>query len=251
MTEALNDEKCVLEGCYTVDFLPITCNLCSKSFCTAHSSTDSHQCPASLSHSEVTVNPVVNKRVPCSFPECNAPTLFFDDNNTSASHCPHCERVFCLSHRHATKHNCPKIDAPSSSSVSKSQTLAQKAIENAKQSSSSAQSKTRTLTPKMKTVELMKMRRKADAANPRDIAADIPMDQRFFALVSYGSTEKTLWVQNNVVAGKALDLFASKLGASNSPLALKSTGGEVLQLNLLLSEQVESPANLVIERSTQ
>jgi len=84
-------------------------------------------------------------------------------------------------------------------SSSKSQVLAQRAIENKKTSTSSGtktEPKTRTPTPKMKAVELMKMRRKAEAANPRDTSSDIPMDQRFFAVVSYGSIEKTLWVQN-------------------------------------------------------
>lgn len=52
------------------------------------------------------------------------------------------------------------------------------------------------MTPKMKSVELMKMRRKAEAANPRDVSANIAMDQRFFAVVTDGSIEKTLWIPN-------------------------------------------------------
>ena len=101
-------------------------------------------------------------------------------------------------HRHAAQHDC-KVATPSGSSSSKSQALAQKAIENSKASSlSSAQSGSRNkvMTPKMKAVELMKMRRKAEAANPRDVSANITMDQRFFAVVTDGSVEKTLWIPN-------------------------------------------------------
>lgn len=100
-------------------------------------------------------------------------------------------------HRHQLQHNCIKV---ATVSTPKSHVLAQQAIQNVKANSQSSSTLKSTPNPKnaakIKAVEMMKMRRKAEPANPRDGAASVPMDERLFVTVSSnGAAEKVLWVR--------------------------------------------------------
>ncbi|CCA68851.1 hypothetical protein PIIN_02712 [Serendipita indica DSM 11827] len=71
----------------------------------------------------------------------------------------------------------------------------------------------------MKAIELMKLRRKAEPANPRDDPSSVPMDERLIVEVTYNTMGMALWVKNDVIAGRALDLFAAKMRVHVSPVS--------------------------------
>ncbi|KAG8835365.1 hypothetical protein FRC17_003848 [Serendipita sp. 399] len=161
--------------------------------------------------------------------------------------------IAMASHRHASTHNCPKA-APAEVKISKSKQLAAQAIAQVKASSSSAQKSTSApqnsaKSAKLRQIELMKMRRKAEPANPRD-GTDLPMEERIYVKVIFESKEKILWVKNDIICGKALDLFAAKLGVHISPLQILSHDGNVLKTDETLATQIENPSDLTIERKS-
>ncbi|KAK2506329.1 hypothetical protein MC885_008061 [Smutsia gigantea] len=86
------------------NFLPFVCDGCSGIFCLEHRSRESHSCP------EITViseRPKADKHTsyPCSFKDCAERELV-------PVICPHCEKNFCLRHRHQTDHECKKLEIP-------------------------------------------------------------------------------------------------------------------------------------------
>uniref|UniRef100_A0A1I7YC78 AN1-type zinc finger protein 2A n=1 Tax=Steinernema glaseri TaxID=37863 RepID=A0A1I7YC78_9BILA len=121
---------CAQETCNQLDYLPVRCDMCSKSFCSAHSSYEEHNCLKSR---------VKDIRVPtcpkCSKPVPTAKNEKFEDrlkkhldNNcveikTKIFHsycgvekcrrkellpitCTMCKNQFCLAHRHTESHDC-------------------------------------------------------------------------------------------------------------------------------------------------
>ncbi|XP_073855155.1 AN1-type zinc finger protein 1 isoform X3 [Macaca fascicularis] len=104
MAELDIGQHCQVEHCRRRDFLPFVCDDCSGIFCLEHRSRESHGCP------EVTV---INERLktdqhtsyPCSFKDCAERELV-------AVICPHCEKNFCLRHRHQSDHECEKLEIP-------------------------------------------------------------------------------------------------------------------------------------------
>lgn len=126
--------------------------------------------------------------------------------------------------------------------------MANHAISQLKSSSTSYKSKESPKNAKMKAIELMKLRRKAEPANPRDDPSSVPMDERLIVEVTYNTMGMALWVKNDVIAGRALDLFAAKMRVHVSPLQLKEMNGDILKTDELLSAQVENPCKLTIER---
>lgn len=74
------------------------------------------------------------------------------------------------------------------------------------------------------------------------------MDERLIVEVTYNTMGMALWVKNDVIAGRALDLFAAKMRVHVSPLQLKEMNGDILKTDELLSAQVENPCKLTIER---
>ncbi|KAG8787939.1 hypothetical protein FRC15_007000 [Serendipita sp. 397] len=255
MTSGAHDQKCAFESCYTVDFLPISCNLCSKDFCTAHAFPDAHQCPSGDLPEASESSSSVNKRHKCAVPDCITSTFSFldaEEGSNSGSRCSDCHSLFCLTHRHQSTHACPKAII-ADTKVSKSKQLAAQAIAQVKASSSTQRAAPSVHSPvksaKLKQIELMKMRRKAEPANPRD-GSDLPMEERIYVKVTFESKDKVLWIKKDVVCGRALDLFSAKLGVHISPLQLTLPDGTILKTNELLATQIEDAADLIIERKS-
>ncbi|XP_057353916.1 AN1-type zinc finger protein 1 isoform X3 [Manis pentadactyla] len=104
MAELDVGQHCQVEHCRQRDFLPFVCDGCSGIFCLEHRSRESHSCP------EITViseRPKADKHIsyPCSFKDCAERELV-------PVICPHCEKNFCLRHRHQTDHECKKLEIP-------------------------------------------------------------------------------------------------------------------------------------------
>ncbi|XP_075439137.1 AN1-type zinc finger protein 1 isoform X1 [Ascaphus truei] len=104
MAELEIGQYCGVEHCGQLDFLPFLCDGCSRVFCLQHRSKDSHGCP------EVAANKDCAKSeestlYPCTYKDCSGKELVL-------VLCPHCEKHFCLGHRHQSDHQCEKLDIP-------------------------------------------------------------------------------------------------------------------------------------------
>ena len=100
--------------CNKRDYLPFTCNGCSKIFCLKHKTTSSHNCssPPALS---TKLNNNNNNNVKsqgyrlggekravksnCSHPKCKVRELL-------PCTCPRCHKQYCLTHRWFDSHGC-------------------------------------------------------------------------------------------------------------------------------------------------
>lgn len=136
-------------------------------------------------------------------------------------------------------------------SAPKSQALAQQAIENVKAASHSSNVATPqnpAKAAKLKAVEAMKMRRKAEPANPRDSAASVPMDKRLFVTVSNGTTEKILWVKKVTINHDDFTRFVisvTRRRAQEKPSIYS------LQSSVYLPRRFVSPLSIVASQTKQ
>lgn len=102
MAELDIGKHCQIDSCNQKDFLPFVCDLCSGVFCLEHRSREAHSC---------SVEPVKRESqaaggstsYPCSFQDCRGKEVL-------PVVCPHCEKHFCLAHRHQDDHKCEKLE---------------------------------------------------------------------------------------------------------------------------------------------
>ncbi|XP_059380086.1 AN1-type zinc finger protein 1 [Carassius carassius] len=115
-------KHCEIESCKQKDFLPFVCSSCSGVFCLEHRGRDSHSCPEVLVKKEIGSGG--SKSYPCSFEDCKGKELL-------PVICPHCEKHFCLIHRHQDDHKCEKLETPKPR-MAATQELVQKIVESKK-----------------------------------------------------------------------------------------------------------------------
>lgn len=187
-------KRCTYTTCNNVDFLPISCNLCSQIFCRQHSLPDDHDCAetktAASSRDEQSSN-VTSLRATCAVLSCSNTVLGSfsnsDDNMEGGKAlCPGCGRAYCalyvhqtwsrpaslstliFRHRHAEFHACQpaSIDNPTLRNP-EAHALLQKhfGVPGAKTALSS---KSKPKPIKNKQVLLMKMRQRAIPADASD-----------------------------------------------------------------------------------
>lgn len=129
-------EQCSLPSCRQLDFLPFTCNACSKVFCRLHEKYDSHNCPEGRKKDKVVPTcPMCSRPVPLQPGDkpddavmrhidnkCDSQAAKLKTEQRRANKCNYkgcktgtdsvrvtCERChlpFCLSHRHIMDHKC-------------------------------------------------------------------------------------------------------------------------------------------------
>ncbi|RXG51574.1 AN1-type zinc finger protein 2B [Armadillidium vulgare] len=122
-------EHCSYQGCNQLDFLPVTCNLCSNKFCNDHHRYEDHSCPERHKVDvRVPICPLCEQPVPSK--KGLAPDIAVNEhmeNNCVQKHkktkircnaqgcrvkeliaiqCDSCQLNFCLRHRHTTDHDC-------------------------------------------------------------------------------------------------------------------------------------------------
>ncbi|XP_070575815.1 AN1-type zinc finger protein 1-like [Ptychodera flava] len=104
MAELDVGKHCSVNTCKQLDFLPFTCNGCSRIFCLEHHSLGSHSC---TQENMVNCKPSVEgpKSYSCSLESCSSKELM-------PVICEHCQQQFCLNHRHQQDHSCAKYEAP-------------------------------------------------------------------------------------------------------------------------------------------
>ncbi|CAL8312573.1 unnamed protein product [Merluccius merluccius] len=104
MAELDIGQRCLKESCSQQDFLPFVCDSCGGVFCFKHRDRSSHSCPEESVPRDLQQTGGT-KSYPCSFQDCRGKELF-------PVTCPHCEKHFCLPHRHQDDHCCEKLEAP-------------------------------------------------------------------------------------------------------------------------------------------
>ncbi|KAF1830247.1 AN1 zinc finger protein-like protein [Decorospora gaudefroyi] len=115
---------CQMPYCHILDFLPFRCESCKGTFCLDHRTEYTHNCPkqgewarrkAGSTQNSTTNTPlapkpsVYNNDQQCADPRCKT---FINTARAQASHCPRCNREYCLKHRFEQDHNCTTTPAP-------------------------------------------------------------------------------------------------------------------------------------------
>ncbi|XP_056155699.1 AN1-type zinc finger protein 1 [Lampris incognitus] len=104
MAEVDLGKHCQIESCRQKDFLPFVCDSCNGFFCLEHRSRESHLCPeVPVKRESQTSGGSTSYR--CSLQDCKGKELL-------PIICPHCEKHFCLAHRHQDDHMCEKLETP-------------------------------------------------------------------------------------------------------------------------------------------
>lgn len=125
MAELDIGEHCQIESCNQKDFLPFLCDACRGVYCVKHSSRQSHSCPEQESvKGEFQESSGGSTSYPCTFHDCRGRELL-------PVICPHCEKHFCLAHRHQDDHLCEKLETPKPR-MAATQELVQKIVESKK-----------------------------------------------------------------------------------------------------------------------
>ncbi|KAG5850298.1 AN1-type zinc finger protein 1 [Anguilla rostrata] len=102
MAELDIGKHCTIATCNQQDFLPFVCDDCSGVFCIEHRSRESHACPEIPVKKEVLTSGS-STSYPCTFEDCKGKELL-------PVLCPHCQKNFCLAHRHQDDHKCEKLE---------------------------------------------------------------------------------------------------------------------------------------------
>lgn len=122
--------------------------------------------------------------------------LLYHVCKSSSSLSSHFDTKLSKSHRHETSHACASDS--NRAGPCKSKESAEKALSNLKASSTSRNlpnSSDPAKLAKRNAIEVMKMRRKAEPADPRDRNNSLKVEDRLFVTVSYNNIEKILWLR--------------------------------------------------------
>ncbi|KAI0693897.1 hypothetical protein BC835DRAFT_1275376 [Cytidiella melzeri] len=269
---------CALDTCNVNDFLPLRCR-CDRLFCKDHIVPETHCCTLLETEDRPSSSTPERPLQRCAAARCNKPSLeafVTDIANTKGrtpAVCERCKQAFCASHRTPVSHTCTAPDSaqqPPRNEVAKAilaQIFPAKSTSSPTSASSSssvpAKRKPTTSTnpskaAQIRQVELMKMRHRAQPADPKDKNKKIPIGERLHVRVSADDKpqEQLFWFQKTMGTGKAVDILASHLGISvdfSKPLYLfKATPSEqddvntALQNDKLLADQIEDGYHLVL-----
>ncbi|KAF9036782.1 hypothetical protein BJ165DRAFT_607094 [Panaeolus papilionaceus] len=192
---------CTLPSCNVLDFLPITC-ACQQTFCSDHIQPDRHECPAIAGNSHS--SRFADQLTRCSLSACRNPGL-------PDGKCASCESVFCAEHRFADTHDCASLKTaqPEAKASTSTQRVKTAAFSTAKVRKNKPP-KDPVKFAQWQKLELMKMRHKAVAGDPKDRTASVPMDGRVHVRVSYEKAEKVLWFRKHLVTGRVLDFVVAE-----------------------------------------
>ncbi|UJR38256.1 hypothetical protein I4U23_030929 [Adineta vaga] len=91
---------CEYPQCNTLDFLPVHCIYCSKTFCKRHGSAPDHSC-ISLQQTDSITSSNSSSFLPCAYTQgCKS------QKSPISFTCPLCLKNFCVEHRHFDDHEC-------------------------------------------------------------------------------------------------------------------------------------------------
>ncbi|XP_058232916.1 AN1-type zinc finger protein 1 isoform X2 [Hemibagrus wyckioides] len=188
-----------------VDFLPFVCDICSGVFCLEHRSRDSHSCPE-VSVMRKNLDPEVHTSYPCTFQDCKGRELL-------PVICQHCQKHFCLVHRHQEDHRCEKLETPKPRMVA-TQELVQKIIESKKNAPTSKGRKGAKNSATAAKVALMKLKLHATGDK------GLPQTERTYFQVFLPESVKTcsmpIFFSSKWTVGKVIDFAAAQASLKNN-----------------------------------
>ncbi|KAK7118165.1 hypothetical protein R3I94_021863 [Phoxinus phoxinus] len=205
MAELDVGKHCEIKSCKQKDFLPFVCSSCSGLFCLEHRSRDSHSCPEVTVKKEISVSEGITS-YPCSFEVCKGKELL-------PVICPHCEKHFCLIHRHQDDHKCEKLETPKPR-MAATQELVQKIVESKKNVPPSKGRKGAKNAATAAKVALMKLKMHASGDK------GLPQTERTYFQVFLPKEAKDssspMFFCSKWSVGKAVDFAASQASLKNN-----------------------------------
>ncbi|KAK3515379.1 hypothetical protein QTP70_018735 [Hemibagrus guttatus] len=205
MAELDVGKHCQIECCKQKDFLPFVCDTCSGVFCLEHRSRDSHSCPE-VSVKRDILDPGVHTSYPCTFQDCKGKELL-------PVICRHCQKHFCLVHRHQEDHKCEKLETLKPRMVA-TQELVQKIIESKKNAPTSKGRKGAKNSATAAKVALMKLKLHATGDK------GLPQTERTYFQVFLPESVKTsslpIFFSSKWSVGKVIDFAATQASLKNN-----------------------------------
>ncbi|XP_030625065.1 AN1-type zinc finger protein 1 isoform X2 [Chanos chanos] len=198
MAELDIGKHCEIKSCHQKDFLPFVCDACAGVFCLEHRSRDAHSCPEVPVQREI---PVTGESTlhQCTFEDCKGKELL-------PVICPHCQKHFCLAHRHQDDHKCEKLEI-AKPRMAATQELVQKIVESKKNAPVSRGRKGAKNSATAAKVALMKLKLHA--------SGDKGLPQVFLPKESKDSSLPMFFCSKWSV-GKVVDFAASQAGLKNN-----------------------------------
>ncbi|CDO69045.1 hypothetical protein BN946_scf184834.g52 [Trametes cinnabarina] len=259
---------CALSSCNINDFLPIRCG-CGTLFCRDHVAPDAHDCPL-LVRSDSSDAASSSKLQRCAYSSCNKPSLEAyladpqDAVDRTPARCSGCHQAFCAEHREPKAHSCvpsePTEPVPQKNAAAKA--LLAKHFGPSPGSSSKAPPRLSTNPKKLaqqRQLAVMKMRHKAQPADPKDTAASVSIDQRLHAFVRKAgedpAAERVLWFRKvssiSFLPVRSLEVFRMPI-SDTQPLKLLYVNDEHTAVSLrtdqALVDQIPDGATLLLSR---
>ncbi|XP_015439386.1 PREDICTED: AN1-type zinc finger protein 1-like isoform X1 [Dufourea novaeangliae] len=213
-------ERCSIQDCKQLNFLPFVCNHCHNIFCKEHFHIATHKCTG-IQDNVASTKPKISSYV-CFDESCK-------ETSPIEMLCVKCQKHFCLQHRY---HGCLEYSNEEKTTklkkwqIPKKQFAEAKAIVDQEITDTLNKSKNTALANKIRL-----MRIKGSAVGHKNV----PMNERCYFLV-YPSTKisntnigpsKGIYVNVNWTIGKAIDSMAGILKLSNNN---NGTGASRLQL---------------------
>ncbi|KAF1800279.1 hypothetical protein V8B55DRAFT_1545979 [Mucor lusitanicus] len=258
-------KNCQLDGCNSLDFLPVACPLCHQTFCGDHRLPSNHKC----SHwNQVTKDLVQcddcqqliqapkdaklgleqaleqHKQSKCHlylYPpsntikkidrQCTVKGCRDIDPRIGPVHCNGCDQDFCLKHRHPASHSCQSLDTDEQRKMER-KLAAQEKVAKTFTSQPTKKRKVITSVPVRSKnggmVELMKIKSQAKGS------PSVPAASRIYIYVQGPKESKvdsqSVYFDKKNSVGKALDLIADICKVNNKNNTLPPSDPERLEL---------------------
>ena len=227
---------CPLEKCQKLDFLPIKCHFCGKSFCEDHYLPEQHDCP-SIPQSSADAH---TQKPQIEFESCYLSNCTLPERKGAKVKCDKCNQLFCLGHRHPDQHSCPveasqllaeqlkqkqELEASQREKAEKLKKLEALGITNgtsngtAKVPKSASAPKSKAARERAAKVAVMKLKGKAKGPN------SVPQADRIYFHVDFDSKKFDFFTDKNYSVGRMRESFIStfKLNAKNATSVETST----------------------------
>lgn len=252
-------KNCNLENCNSLDFLPVTCPFCQKTFCGDHRLPLNHQCSQwkqmellqcekclllikaseNLSTEETLKEHLKSNCKIHVLPEakafdrkCSVKDCHDVDSRIGPILCEGCNGGYCLKHRHPSTHQCESLFADEKKRLERKLAAQEKVAKTLKLSGNITKQTTRTVVPaKSKTggmVELMKMKSQAKGDS------SVPVASRIYLYVqcpkSSNMDSMSVYFDKKNSAGRALDILANMCKITNKNNTVSATDPERLYL---------------------
>ncbi|XP_062841553.1 AN1-type zinc finger protein 1 isoform X2 [Trichomycterus rosablanca] len=205
MAELDMGKHCEIESCHQKDFLPFVCDSCSGVFCLEHRSRDAHSCPEVSVKREVS-GAGVSTTYPCTFQDCKGKELL-------PVICQHCQKHFCLAHRHQDDHKCEKLETPKPRMVA-TQELVQKIVDSKKNALPSKGRKGAKNSATAAKVALMKL--KLHAAGDKGLPQTERTYLQVFLPKEANVSSQPMFFSSKWSVGKVVDFAAAQVSLKNN-----------------------------------